>query len=65
MNLCEYVYVAVDKNDEIQWVKGSSSKTRYFRTYKYLRKFIEYHNKYYPDDPWKIAKCKLICEEEL
>lgn len=34
----EYMYVAINHNDEIQWVKGSSSKTRYFRTDKYLKK---------------------------
>lgn len=56
----ENIYVAVDKKGEIQWVKGSSSKTRYFRTDKYLKSAVEYHNKYYPDDVWEVKKCVII-----
>ena len=56
----ENIYVAINKNDEIQWVIGSSSKTRYFRTDKYLKRAVEYHNKYYPEDIWKIRKCVIL-----
>lgn len=56
----ETVYVAINKNDEIQWVEGSSSKTRWFRTNKYLTKAVEYHNRNYPDDKWKVRKCMIV-----
>ena len=56
----ESVYVAVNKDDEVQWVKGSSRKTRYFRTSRYLAGAIEYHNKYHPDDEWRMAICNLV-----
>ena len=55
----ETVYVAINKNDEVQWVKGSSRKTRYFRTSRYLAKAIAYHNRYHPDDEWKMRLCRL------
>ena len=58
----EYIYCAVDENDQIVWVKGSSSKTRYFKTRHYLDKAVEYHNKCNPDDPWRIARFALIEE---
>ena len=56
----ENIYVAINHNDEIQWIKGSSSKTRYFRTDKYLKKAVEYHNRDYPDDIWKVRKCLIV-----
>lgn len=56
----ENIYVAINYNDEIQWVRGSSSKTRYFKTDKYLKKAVEYHNKYNPDDKWKVRKCVIL-----
>ena len=56
----EYMYVAINHNDEIQWVKGSSSKTRYFRTDKYLKGAVERHNKNYPKDMWKVKKCVIL-----
>ena len=56
----ETVYVAINKNDEIQWVEGSSSKTRWFRTNKYLTKAVEYHNRNYSDDKWKVRKCMIV-----
>lgn len=59
----ENIYVAINKKDEIQWVKGSSRKTRYFKTDRYLKGAVEYHNKYYPDDIWEIRKC-IILEDE-
>ena len=37
----ETIYVATNRNDKIQWVRGSSSKTRYFRTDKYLKKAVD------------------------
>ena len=55
----EKVYVAVNKNDEVQWVYGSSSKTRYFRTANYVTKAVMNHNKYYPEDEWHVAECCL------
>jgi len=56
----EFVYVAVGENDEVQWVRGSSRKTRYFKTSKYLRGAIEYHNKCYPNDKWTMKMCRLV-----
>ncbi len=58
--ITEIIYVAVNHNDEIQWVKGSSSKTRYFRTDKYLKKAVESHNKCYPEDIWEVKKCMIV-----
>jgi len=55
----ENVYCAVNKAGEVQWVTGSSSKTRYFKTDKYLRKAVEYHNKYHSDDKWFVSVCAL------
>ena len=60
----ETIYVAVNQNDDIQWVQGSSKKTRYFRTDRYLKREVEYHNKYHPDDIWEVRKC-VILEDEL
>ncbi len=60
----ENIFVAVNHNDEIQWVKGSSSKTRYFRTDRYLKGAVEAHNKYYPDDMWEVKKCVILGIEE-
>lgn len=56
----ENIYVAVNNKDEVQWVRGSSSKTKYFVTDIHVSKRVEYHNKYYPNDIWRVAKCKLI-----
>ncbi len=56
----EYIYCAVNTKNEIQWVKGSSQKTRYFKTTKYLTNAVRYHNRYYPEDPWRISKFKLV-----
>lgn len=56
----EIIFVAINHDDEIQWVKGSSSKTRYFRTDKYLKGAVEYHNKYHPEDIWKVRKCVIL-----
>ena len=58
--MIEYVYCAVDENDDIQWVMGSSKKTRYFRTTYYLNNAVKYHNRYYSEDPWKVQKFKLV-----
>lgn len=59
----ENIYVAVNRNDEIQWVRGSSKKTRYFKTDRYLKGAVEYHNKYHPDDIWKVRKCVILEDE--
>ena len=56
----ENIYVAINRNDEIQCIKGSSSKTRYFRTDRYLKVAVEYHNKYHPEDIWKVRKCVIV-----
>lgn len=56
----EHVYCAVNSTGEIQWVKGSSSKTRYFKTNKYLQGAVQYHNKIRTNDQWRIAKFKLV-----
>lgn len=56
----ENIYVAINSNDEIQWVRGSSRQTRYFRTDKYLKRAVEYHNKYHPEDIWKVRKCVIL-----
>ena len=55
----ERVFVAINDKNEVQWVTGSSQKTRYFKTDKYLSRAIRYHNRDYPDDRWKIAECRL------
>ena len=57
--MAEYVYCAVNDRNEIQWVKGSSSKTKYFVTANYLKRAVYYHNKYYGDDPWRVARFEL------
>ena len=59
----ENIYVAINRNDEIQWVQGSSKKTRYFKTDRYLKGAVEYHNKYHPDDIWKVRKCVILEDE--
>ena len=59
----ETIYVAINHKDEIQWVRGSSKKTRYFKTDRYLKGAVEYHNKYHPDDIWKIRKCVILEDE--
>lgn len=56
----ENIYVAINHNDEIQWVTGSSSKTRYFRTDKYLKRAVKFHNTAHPEDIWKIRKCIIL-----
>lgn len=61
----ENIYVVINKDDEIQWVKGSSAKTRYFRTDKYLKGAVEYHNKYHSDDIWKIRKCVILEDNSI
>lgn len=62
----EYVYCAVNKDNNIMEVSGSSKKTRYFRTAKYLKRAVEYHNRYYDNDSWRVAKFKLaeVAENE-
>lgn len=57
--MTEYVYCAVNDRSEIQWVFGSSSKSRYFRTPHYLKRAVDAHNKYYGDDPWRVARFEL------
>ena len=56
----EVVYVAVNDKDEVQWIEGSSKKTKYFATDKHVSKGVEYHNKYYSNDIWRVVKCKLV-----
>lgn len=54
----EKVFVAINDKDEVQWVQGSSQKTRYFKTDRYLKQAVKYHNTYHTDK-WRIAECKL------
>ena len=56
----EYVFCAVNDRDEVQWIRGSSQTTRYFKTDKYLKRAVEYHNRLYGDNVWRIAKFKLV-----
>ena len=57
----EYVFCAVNDRDEVQWVCGSSQKTRYFKTDKYLKRAVENHNRLYGDDLYlRVAKFKLV-----
>lgn len=58
-----YVYCAVNNEGEVQEVRGSSSRITYFKTTKYLNRAVEYHNRYYPDNQWRVAKFKLIEED--
>lgn len=60
----EYIYCAVDKNGNIQDVKGSSQTTRYYKTDRYLKQFLAWHNKYYTNDLWHIQKFVLVEVEE-
>ena len=46
----EYVYCAVDEGNEIKTVQGSSRKTRYFRTTKFLERAVARHNLFYEKD---------------
>ena len=55
----EYIYCAVNSKNRIQWVEGSSSKTRYFRTDKYLKNAVKYHNECYPHDLWRVGRFSL------
>lgn len=59
INAIEYIYCAVNSKNEIQWVNGSSKKTKYYVTDKHVKKAIEWHNKYYPNDIWHVAKFEL------
>lgn len=61
----DYVYCAVNKEHKIVEVCGSSRKTTYFKTDKYLKKAVEYQNKYYPDDPWVVVKFQLVPENGI
>ena len=56
----EYVFCAVNDRDEVQWVQDSSQKTRYFKTDWYLKRAVEYHNRLYGDNVWRVAKFKLV-----
>lgn len=41
-------------------MQGSSRKTKYFKTTKYLEKAVGLHNFYYDNDPWRIGKFELV-----
>lgn len=60
----EHIFCAVDCNDEVQWVLGSSKKTRYFKTDRYLKTAVEYHNNYHPDNPWRVVRFRLVEDNE-
>ena len=55
----ECVYCAVNSDNEIQWVDGSSSHTKFYLTDRHLKNAVDYHNKYNPCDIWRIAKFEL------
>ena len=55
----ESVYCAVDNDGQIKWMYGSSTKTMYFRTTKYLRGAVANHNKYHKNDPYHIIEFEL------
>lgn len=55
-----YVYCAVNKNHEIVEMSGSSSKTTYFKTDRYLNKSVELHNKYNENNPLHVVKFQLV-----
>lgn len=59
--MSEYIYCAVNRLGEIQTVMGSSKQTRYFKTAKYLKRAVEYHNRnrHTADDPWRVQKFEL------
>jgi len=61
----EVIYCAINKDHKIQWVEGSSNKTRYFRTDRYLKSAVKMHNKLYPDDKWQVARFRIFEEEEI
>lgn len=61
--MAESIYCAINQNNEIQWVLGSSKRTRYYKTDNYLKGAVAYHNKYHPNDPWRVAKFRLVCEQ--
>lgn len=62
--MTEYIFCAVDESGEIQWVFNSSKKTRYFRTDRYLKGAVEYHNEYHSDDPWHVVRFRLVEDNE-
>ena len=59
-----YIYCAVDKNNIIVEVKGSSQRTTYFKTPKYLKGAIERHNEFHPEDERHMVRFKLVEEPE-
>lgn len=61
----EVIYCAINKDHKIQWVQGSSNKTRYFRTDRYLKKYVKRHNELYPDDEWQVATFRIFEEDEV
>lgn len=56
----EFVYCAVDTEGKIQWVQGSSTKTKYYATDKHITKAVEYHNRKHSNDPWKVQRFALV-----
>lgn len=60
-----YIYCAIDKNNNIVEVRGSSRRTTYFKSDKYLKGSVENHNKYYADDPWRVVRFKLVEAPEV
>ena len=60
----EYVYCAINSEGKIQWVLGSSTKTKYYATKTHAVKGVERHNKYHTNDPWKVQKFCLVPIED-
>lgn len=62
--MSNYIYCAVNKNNKIVEVRGSSRKTTYFKTDKYLKDAVEKHNEIYPKDKWRTVRFKLVEDPE-
>ena len=60
----EYVYCAVNTEGKIQWVKGSSTKTKYYATDKHVAKAVQWHNEHHSNDLWKVQKFVLVEADE-
>ena len=56
-NLEQFIYCAVDKNNKILKIRG----TTYFDSIDQLEKDVNYHNSFYlPSNQWFIKRFKLV-----
>lgn len=57
----DYIYCAVDKNNNIRWVPhGVDPAELFYFTEEGLSEDIEWHNKYHSNDLWRVGKFKLV-----